>query len=1063
MSGRGGGGGGIAKTSSFDNYYSASTPGFHDAFALLERGKGSASNSAVTSALEHHKPPSSPTKGGISSNRRFVPSSPIRQSQHHQRQGKSSSLHTTIDGSGAPANDNATSSILMPSFEASDDKTTTKSNSPSSAAAAPLPPPPSATKKQPATRSASPLRHPSPLSASRIMKQSIQKTWTKAKNSNHVRSRSKSGSGNYSDAVAKALGDEDAMDVIGNDDAVCVGMVVRETESQAGVEVVPTPPRPRVPQDKGTSQDNGRAGGRGRENEQQPRFRTRSPSPVRYLKSNANVHDATNNGDELESTAASSTAPSFFTGRGSRSIRAMSPARLKKGLKNRILANIPSSPRHRHGEGEYVDELPRNNEQMQKLPPMIPMYPTSDDGRNSVEEDDEGIDTMGRFGSSSSFDVMDDYEVSNEPLVNAATRGGELEPNEQDFVINTTTFNIFESKEFLRAMGGANDASLATNYIRTGDALCTKDGSQFDRALPVYYAGLGAIMSRVRKWTIDRRGDEDEGSITASPDTYHLMYEDFVEVARCLEVNVLLLAMASILLRAGNAHFQLENWETACRDYVSAQSYRSLRHKFVSGGTSRDDIQSLVGKNMKQRIILLEDVKLNGRISNNLASAQSKRQMYEEARAEYTKALQIKQKTLEAVHEVASHDNETGSSNSAESSKEMKDDELVSDIASTYHNIGLLRINCDEPKKAEKAYKQSLSLRVKKFGLDDLGVSSSLCSLGDLYFQQRRYDDAFRSYKEALRIWKFHRGNNLKTAELYYNIALVFYHKGPYSKAKVSVAECLRIRREQAGNTSLSVASALYLFGLISSSMGDFNDALEQLRESLAIRQRQLGENGSNHLSILNVRHVIGVVLSLAGECDRAMASFSAALMGRTQRLGKHHTAVAEVLQSIGVAYISVNEFSKALETLEEALRLRQSLLGPSMEVAETLNSMSLVFFSCDDTEKAVELGEKALKVLKAAVGFDHILFAKVLKNIGDYYQGMESYEDAIESYKGSLRMMTVWYGLDHMSLSEVLNEIGATQFKQGEYSVAKDSFIEVRSYFVLCSFLTLQIKVAYP
>eukprot|EP01082_Thalassiosira_pseudonana_P011486 g9761.t1 g9761 contig4:517351-517780(+) len=55
----------------------------------------------------------------------------------------------------------------------------------------------------------------------------------------------------------------------------------------------------------------------------------------------------------------------------------------------------------------------------------------------------------------------------------------------------------------------------------------------------------------------------------------------------------------------------------------------------------------------------------------------------------------------------------------------------------------------------------------------------------------------------------------------------------------------------------------------------------------------------------------------------------------------------------------------------------------------------------------------------------------------------MESYEDAIESYKESHRMMTVWYGLDHMSLSEILNEIGATQFKQDEYSVAKDSFIE--------------------
>ena len=105
----------------------------------------------------------------------------------------------------------------------------------------------------------------------------------------------------------------------------------------------------------------------------------------------------------------------------------------------------------------------------------------------------------------------------------------------------------------------------------------------------------------------------------------------------------------------------------------------------------------------------MEDSKLNGRISNNMASALSKQGKYEEARSEYTKALQIKQGSLEALHK-------STSSNGVK--KDADDKNLVSDIASTFHNIGLLRMNCGEPKKAEKAYKQAYAETMRKKFLD---------------------------------------------------------------------------------------------------------------------------------------------------------------------------------------------------------------------------------------------------------------------------------------------------------------------------------------------------------
>jgi tetratricopeptide (TPR) repeat protein len=695
----------------------------------------------------------------------------------------------------------------------------------------------------------------------------------------------------------------------------------------------------------------------------------------------------------------------------------MSPGRLKKNLKSKLTSSPPKR-----------DRPPQ---------PKIPLHPGSSDDGRSKNSFDDGLDqialTLGR--TTMSFDV-DDNKSPEEDYVDEE-ESVDMNIDEPDIedgcIINTTSFNIFERREFLRAMGGANEASSSKNYIQQGDALFEQGSEQLDRAVQMYYAGLGVVLSRIREWTIERQEEERDAPIASGENDVppiplttpsNLSYGDFVRAANCPDVNVLLLVISSILFRSGNAHFRLHNFETACRDYSSAQSYQLIRTKALSNNGINESL-------------VMEDAKLNGRVKNNMASALSKRQLYEEARVEYTKALQIKQSTLEALHKTTRQ--------KGDSVKDIDDKNLVSDIASTFHNIGLLRLNCGDASKAEKAFKQSLSLRVKKFGLDDLRVSSTLNALGGLYYQTKRYDDAFRSYKESLRIWKLNGGkSDLQTAEHYYNIGLVFYAKGPYSKARVSVAECAKIRRIVCGNISLAVAEALYLLGKISLSSGNYEDAFDKFQEALAIRQKLLGKD---HLLVSNVHLPMGKVHLEMEVYDKAMCSFSVALAIRSERLGKHHVSVAEVLHAIGSMYIAVEDYSKALETLQEALRLRRKFLGPSLEAAETLNSMSLVFFKSGDTERAIELGEESLVMLKSSVGFDHILVAHVLKNTGDYYQDIEAYDDAMDSYGESLRIMASWLGREHVLLSKTLSEVGVVRFKTGEYTIAKQSFTEASRF----------------
>lgn len=1020
----------LNSASSFDDCYASAGSGYSDAFALLNSG-GGVSKSAGNTPSNIASLTGSPGR----KQRAFFPTTPKRTKNtaeaHFSRQA--SSPRQQSPSVRAAANDNIRDVELTGGPPATpspqkmpDPPSGRKPARPADQAASPPNPnlqqvtPNSKTVKN-MIRSSSPtpkgvvegsIRSPSPLRASSPSSRVKKMTNTLKR---HIRSRSR-GSGNYSDAVSRALNtppskDElERVDIIDNPKSVGSGR---------GVEVVSSP--------KKSMPSPNKASRLVRTVEGEPwlakrRVRNRSPSPVRYMNetapdiSDGNASATTHDSSLQIERGSTASTPSFFV---ARNVRAMSPGRVKESWKKRNIKSdksngVPRPPTHsqqRDVVPQITPSFSTDVEDVQRVMPSLARTTMSfdiDDAPNRVHEN-SGV-------GSGSFDSFKDREGAFDRTCEDKDDDLQSAQDSEGYYINTFAFNLFECRQFLIAMGGnASNASLATNYIRTADALC--DETKYVRAIQTYYAGLGVILARVRDWIYALKSDEEQRTANGVPPT-HVAQEDFVRVACDPDMNIIMLIVSSILHRAGNAHLHLCQYSEACRDYNSAQTYRSMRNK--SHDLTLND----------------EDDMLQGRISNNLACALSKRGLLDEARSEYTRALQVKQGILEMWHK--------RSKQSATSIEEDGDMPLVSDITSTFHNIGLLRVKCNELKKAEKAYKQSLSLRVKKFGLDDVGVSTTLCALGGLYYQQGQYDDAFRAFKESLRIWQKHVGkkNDLVTAEHYYNIGLIFYQKGPVSKARASLVECLRLRKQLCGDNLLPVASALSLSGMINTMAGAHEEAASQLLEALEIRQQADRNEGHD---LMTIQLSLGNVYQLQNKFDDAMDCYSAILAEWMGRFGSDHAKVAQVLQSIGSAYLAADKYDKAKTTLEEVLRIRRLLEPQSVEMAETLDSLGRVLYKLGDTEKAGELGEEALEVLKSAAkdNSEPILLSKVMKNLGDYYQDVEAFEDAIDAYEECQRVLVAWHGEDHASLVEVLNEIGVTRFKSEEFGVAKYSFEE--------------------
>lgn len=226
---------------------------------------------------------------------------------------------------------------------------------------------------------------------------------------------------------------------------------------------------------------------------------------------------------------------------------------------------IPSSPGRVRRKLKQVLAIPKATsfqgvESQQTLPPQSPQELL-----------------WGWAVATDSFDV--DLDVDAESQTGKISSGikelliseSELEGQEGGYFINKSSFNVFESNDFLKAMGDSVQASVAPNYIHTGDSFFDGElASDLDRAIHLYYAELGAILTRIKEWSLERDADSIDDVMNVA-DHYTMTSCRLCTIPKP-QTNILLLAILSILLRMGNAHFCLKQYEDACWVYTSAQS-----------------------------------------------------------------------------------------------------------------------------------------------------------------------------------------------------------------------------------------------------------------------------------------------------------------------------------------------------------------------------------------------------------------------------------------------------------------------------------------------------------
>lgn len=191
---------------------------------------------------------------------------------------------------------------------------------------------------------------------------------------------------------------------------------------------------------------------------------------------------------------------------------------------------------------------------------------------------------------------------------------------------------------------------------------------------------------------------------------------------------------------------------------------------------------------------------------------------YREALSSYSKSLRLKRENLKIGYLVDRPD--------------LKNN-LLTSVATSINNIGYLRQHLGSTTRDEimKAYEDSLQIKKKILGDNDLSVGKTLNNIGSVFFGNNAYEEAIKAYQQSLEIMISNLGiQHLDTATIHSNIGKVHSVTGKLEEAKLSYHRALEIRWLQLGEKHPKVIRLLEKIADI-----EMNDASRKLEEGTLV------------------------------------------------------------------------------------------------------------------------------------------------------------------------------------------------------------------------------------
>ena len=153
---------------------------------------------------------------------------------------------------------------------------------------------------------------------------------------------------------------------------------------------------------------------------------------------------------------------------------------------------------------------------------------------------------------------------------------------------------------------------------------------------------------------------------------------------------------------------------------------------------------------------------------------------------------------------------------------------------------------------------------------------------------------------------------------------------------------------------------------------------------------------------------------------------------------------LASSLNNLAYLYDSQGRYDKAEPLYEQALELRQRLLGENHpDVASSLNNLAGLYDSQGRYEEAEPLYEQALELTKRHLGENHPHVATSLNNLAGLYHAQGRYKKAKPLYLQALELRQRHLGENHPDVANSLNNLAGLYYSLADNTKAEPLYLQ--------------------
>lgn len=316
-------------------------------------------------------------------------------------------------------------------------------------------------------------------------------------------------------------------------------------------------------------------------------------------------------------------------------------------------------------------------------------------------------------------------------------------------------------------------------------------------------------------------------------------------------------------------------------------------------------------------------------------------------------------------------------------------------------------------------YEQVLELQCK--------ISSAMNNIGNVRFEQRRYDEAQMQYRKAMQLIR----GAAKQAE----------------QALTSTGEAIEVAAaaDSSANEVIEVVAAVERNGVhIEVSAPGGGEMMECSSEPGTPTRTSTSNAASDYdriyqlyrQALLQEADTLNNLANLHGERSEwaeAIRHYNFALHLQMQQLGEDNPIVANTLFNLGTMNHRYGNLSGALKSYKQVAKMRKNCLGNGIELSDALANVALVQAQMGDIAKAEKMYTAALRIAMNNVGEKHIKVATIMTAMGDIFAQHKNEEAmALRFYSDAWTIFKVnELPDDHFLIKNVNKKIMILKFKE--------------------------------